>query len=171
MKAERGGVAKLVLDSARLSLEKDLGKIEDCLRRLSTKDIWWRPNVASNSAGNLCLHLCGNMRQWIISGLGGAADVRVRDEEFSEQGPLARRVLVGRLRDTVREAGRVLERLPAGALTRNYAIQGFHVTGYGAVAQVVQHFSYHAGQIIYLTKMRGGRDLRLTTLSAVTKAR
>jgi len=171
MKRRGNSVATLVLEHAARSLEKDLSKIHDCLGRLSVRDIWWRPNGASNSAGNLCLHLCGNMRQWIISGLGGAKDVRVRDAEFSARGPIPREALGEQLDRTVAEAVRVIGRLTPADLTRRLKIQGFQVTGYGALAQVVTHFSHHTGQIIYITKLRGGRDLRLTKLAATPKRR
>jgi hypothetical protein len=46
-------------------------RLSVALQRLSDEDLWWRPNDASNSAGNLVLHLCGNARQWIVSGVGG----------------------------------------------------------------------------------------------------
>src|ERR1700726_140797 len=71
-----------------------------CLRRKAggaSEEIWWRPNEASNSIGNLVLHICGNMRQWIISGLGGAEDLRQRDKEFTERGPVAREALLEEL--------------------------------------------------------------------------
>ncbi|HMD33290.1 MAG TPA: DUF1572 family protein [Candidatus Acidoferrales bacterium] len=171
MKPNGHSITKLILDGAQASLAKDLGKIKDCLDLLTVEQIWWRPNAASNSAGNLCLHLCGNMRQWIISGLGGAKDVRVREREFSERGPISRRAVVERLDATVAEASGVVRRLSPGALARDYVIQGFRVTGYGALAQVVQHFSHHTGQIIYLTKLKRGRDLGLTRLPAVGKMR
>ena len=148
-----------------------LGDIVRCLSLLTEKEIWWRPNAASNSAGNLVLHLCGNVRQWIISGLGGAPDLRVRDREFSERGPIPRRVLVARLRATVSEASRVLRRLSPESLTRKYTIQGFRVTGLVAVAHVYEHFSHHAGQIIYITKLKRGTKLRFTRLPKIKKTR
>jgi uncharacterized damage-inducible protein DinB len=135
-----------------------------CLEQLSEDEIWWRPNEASNSAGNLVLHLCGNMQQWIISGLGGAADVRERDKEFSERGPIAQGELRERLERTVKQSCEVLKRLSADDLTRRYRIQGFDVNGYYAAAQVTEHVSYHLGQIIYLTKMKRARDLGFTRL-------
>jgi len=135
------------------------------------KEIWRRPNAASNTAGNLSLHLCGNVRQWIVSGLGGAPDVRVREREFSERGPVPRQVLIARLRSTIRDACRVLRRLSPAALSREYTIQGFRVTGVAAVSNVVAHFSHHTGQIIYLTKLKRGRDLRLTKLPAIASKR
>jgi len=169
MSSRDARIAQLFLVGASTALRRDLRRITDCLQLLSVEEIWWRPNAASNSAGNLSLHLCGNVRQWIVSGLGGAPDVRVRGREFSERGPVGRRVLAARLHATIREACRVLQRLSPAALTREYTIQGFRVTGVAAVSDVVAHFSHHTGQIIYLTKLKRGRDLRFTRLPRVAK--
>lgn len=146
-----------------------LPRISHCLATLSEQEIWWRPNPASNSAGNLVLHLMGNMRQWIVAGLGGAKDIRARDLEFSEQGPVPRRVLLARLRRIVREACAVIRRLSPSDLRRTYLIQGYSITGFRAIFHVTEHFSHHAGQIIYLTKLRKGRNLGLTKLPADKK--
>jgi uncharacterized protein DUF1572 len=135
-----------------------------CLKMLSEDEIWWRPNAASNSAGNLVLHLSGNVRQWIISGLGNAEDRRDRDREFAERGPIPRGPLITLIRKTVDEACSVLGRLPEDSLPRIYSIQGFRVSGMYAVSQVVTHFAYHTGQIIFVTKMKLGKDLRFTRL-------
>ena len=147
-----------------------LPRIVSCLKQLSPEQIWWRPNAASNSVGNLVLHLTGNVRQWIISGLGGVPDVRQRDSEFSERGPLPRRVLVGRLRKTVEEACRALGKLTPEDLARVHTIQKFRVTGMEATFHVAEHFSHHAGQIILLTKMLTGSDLKFTQLPGEKKA-
>jgi len=143
--------------------------IEKCLGQLSDEEIWWRPNPASNSLGNLVLHLCGNVRQWIVSGLGGSEDIRERDLEFSERGPVPRETLITQLRSTVREACRVFSRLSEDALLRKHSIQGFHVTGFYAVVHVTEHFGYHAGQIIYITKLKRAEDLKFTHLPPVKK--
>jgi len=148
--------------------ERYLPRIADCLEQLSDDEIWWRPNPASNSVGNLLLHLCGNMRQWIISGLGGAADIRQRDTEFSERGPIPGSALREQLQKTVRESCRVLARLNAKDLTRRYRIQHFDVSGYEAAAQVIEHVAYHAGQIIYVTKLKREKDLGFTQLPSAT---
>ncbi len=146
-----------------------LPRITTCLGHLSTEQIWWRPNEASNGVGNLVLHLSGNVRQWIISGLGGAPDIRQRDLEFSECGPLPRRVLANRLRKTVQEACSVLSKLSPDDLARLHTIQKFRVTGLEAAFHVAEHFSHHAGQIILLTKMLTGRDLKFTHLGGERK--
>ena len=142
-----------------------------CLQQLSEEEIWWRPNSESNSAGNLVLHLCGNVRQWIISGLGGAEDMRERDREFAERGPIPRKALVTQLRRTVHVARRVLARLSDDSLSRKYVIQGFHVTGLDAAFHVTEHFGYHTGQIIYITKLKRAHDLRFTRLPVIKKKR
>lgn len=131
---------------------------------LSQEQVWWRPHSTSNSVGNLVLHLAGNVRQWIVCGLGGDMDRRERDKEFSERGPVRRRDLIQRLESTVREADRVLTKLSAGDLARTYRIQGFRVSGLAAIAHVTEHFAHHAGQIIYVTKLQTSMDLRFTHL-------
>jgi uncharacterized damage-inducible protein DinB len=150
--------------ASRLLREVYLPRIEACLRALSPEQIWWRANPASNSAGNLALHLEGNVRQWIVSGLGGSPDHRRRKVEFSERGPIPRRVLLARVRKAVVEADRVLQKLDGAALERTYSIQGFRVSGVEVVFHVAEHFSHHAGQIILLTKLLGGKDLKFTSL-------
>lgn len=155
--------------SQRLLAKQSLPRIVKCLQELSEEEIWWRPNSSSNSAGNLVLHLCGNVHQWIISGLGGAEDKRERDREFAEQGPIPRQVLVAQLRRTVRDACRVLARLSDDLLSRKYVIQGFHVTGLDAAFGVTEHFGYHTGQIIFITKLKRAHDLRFTRLPVIKK--
>jgi len=139
-------------------------KMCDSIELLSDEEIWWRANDASNSVGNLILHLCGNMRQWIISGLGGAEDTRQRDLEFSEKGPIPRAELVEKLRATVRDASNVVRRLTAKDLVKEHSIQGYRVTGYEVAIHVTTHIAYHAGQIIYVAKMKRARDLGFTKL-------
>ena len=158
-------LAQICVRQWRSRLEvRFLPRIVECLGQLSDEEIWWRPNEASNSVGNLLLHVCGNMRQWIISGLGGAADVRERDKEFSERGPIARRELREELQQTIRQAGAVLARLKPADLTRRYRIQQYDVSGYEAATQVTEHVAYHLGQVIYVTKLKRAKDLGFTQL-------
>lgn len=81
-----------------------LPKIRVCCAKLSREQLWWRPDEASNSIANLVLHLAGNVRQWIVAGVGGAADERQRAEEFSARGGLDADELLERLEDAVLEA-------------------------------------------------------------------
>lgn len=165
MKSQGDAWTRGILAEARHSIQAhDLPRVTGCLKALSEKQIWWRPNAASNSVGNLVLHLEGNVRQWIIAGLGGAPDRRQRDLEFAARGPVARRVLVRRLRRTVNEACRVLSRLSSRELAAQHSIQRFRVTGFQAVSHVTEHFAMHTGQIIYITKLQRGRSLGFTRL-------
>ena len=148
------------VDQARTLLTTDyLPKIERCLEQLSDEQIWWRPNEQSNSIGNLLLHLCGNARQWIVSGLSGAADARVRQEEFDQREVISSSDLLVRLRETLEDVDRVLREFDTKKLLENYFIQGSEVTALEAIFHVTEHFSMHAGQIILLTKLLTGSDL------------
>lgn len=139
-------------------------KIGRCLDRLDETDVWWRPNQDSNSVGNLLLHLAGNTRQWIVSGIGGAEDVRRRPREFARDGGDPGE-LFDALRGTVEEACEVLRAVEPADLEATRTIQGRDVTVLEAVYHVVEHFSMHTGQIVYVTKLRTGSDLRFYRVS------
>lgn len=141
-------------------VEEYLPKIERCLERLTDEQIWWRPNEESNSIGNLVLHLCGNARQWIVSGVGGAPDGRERDAEFARRDVIERGELLTLLRTTLRDVEGVLKTLTPETLLARRAIQGSDVDVLEAVFHVTEHFSMHTGQIILQTKLLTGTDLR-----------
>jgi uncharacterized damage-inducible protein DinB len=145
------------------SREKLMGqfwpRLQEIVGGLSDEQLWWRPNEASNSVGNLLLHLEGNARQWILSGVAGEPDRRVRALEFSRREPLPRSELLGRLGETLRRCDEVLARLDEKELERRRTIQGHEVSGLEAVYHVVEHFSTHFGQIAYVAKMLNGADL------------
>ncbi len=165
MKAPSTDLTKVFQDEARHALGRIyLPRIAGCLNRLSDRQVWQRSHPTSNSVGNLVLHLAGNVRQWIISGLGGAPDRRDRDLEFAERGPISRARLKARLERAAREARQVLRGLRAADLARRYSIQKYDVTGLVAVSHVIEHFAYHTGQIIFATKALLGEDLGFTRL-------
>ena len=155
-------VAKNFIDESRDYLSnKYLPEIERCLEQLSDEDVWWRAGEESNSVGNLILHLEGNIREWIVGGVGALEFERVRQEEFDERRLISKSELLDRLRKIVAEADSVLSNLDPLILTERRAIQGRDVTVLKAIYHVVEHFSMHTGQIILLTKMRTGKDLHL----------
>ena len=157
--------AQHFLSQARHHLNDDyLPKIRHCLEVLSREDVWWRAHENTNSIGNLVLHLCGNVRQWIVSGLGGEADRRLRPAEFSRRLPLPKDQLLEMLETTVGEAVRVLDSLSEKDLATTRRIQVYDVTGLQAVLHVVEHFAYHTGQIIYITRLRRNVDLKFYDL-------
>jgi len=152
-------VGALLREARRRLLEECLPRIRKCLLELTEEEVWSRPNGESNSAGNLVLHLCGNVGQYILSGLGGAPDHRDRPKEFSARGGLPRAELLDRLERTMEAAGRVIDALDARALLERRVVQGFDYDGVGILIHVIEHFSYHTGQIAYLVKARKGMDL------------
>ena len=157
----QASVGRAFLTRAAAFLVNDyVPKIERCLEELTDEQIWWRPNEQSNSIGNLILHLCGNSRQWIISGLGNNPDTRIRDQEFARREVIARDELLINLRDTVAEVHVVLKGLNPQVLLEHRTIQGKNVDVLEAVFHVTEHFSMHTGQIILLTKLLTSSDLR-----------
>ncbi len=139
-----------------------LPKIESCLESLADEDVWRRANAESNSIGNLLLHLNGSTRMWIVSGVGGAGVLRDRQQEFDERELIPRAELIARLKATVAEADGILANVDREELLRRRQIRGEEVSGLEAIFHAVEHFSMHTGQIIMLTKMRTGKDLKLT---------
>jgi uncharacterized damage-inducible protein DinB len=154
--------SRVFLDKSRSLIGSDyLPKIERCLDRLTADDIWWRPNEASNSIGNLILHLCGNVTMWIIGGVGRRPFERHRQMEFDERRKIPVSELRLRLKNVVQEADEVMSAVDANELLSRRRIQGYDVTVLEAIYHVVEHFGMHTGQIIVLSKARAAEDLGL----------
>ena len=115
--------------SRRKLLEHDWPRLKACVEPLTEDQVWWRPNDASNSIGNLILHLNGNVRQWLVDSFEGRFDERNRPAEFAAHGGFAPAELLERLGATIHEARSVLERLTEADLVAPYTIQGYHVSG------------------------------------------
>jgi len=153
-------IGQTFIARSRYHLSEDfLPKIERCLNLLTDEQIWWRPNSESNSIGNLLLHLSGNARQWIVCGVGGAADARDRDAEFAQRKTIPREELRSILKQTLREVDGTLAQFDPDNLTETRTIQGLDVSVLEAILHVVEHFSMHTGQIILMTKMLTQEDL------------
>ncbi|MEP7343075.1 MAG: DUF1572 family protein [Acidobacteriota bacterium] len=158
-----GDASLYFLDQARWYFASSyLPKIEHCLSRLTDEDIWWRANEASNSVGNLILHLSGNVQQWIVGGVGNQPYSRDRQHEFGERGGISREELLAQLKDTLAQADQVLAAVDPASLLERKEIQGCDVTVMEAVLRIVQHFALHTGQIMLLTKQRTAEDLKLS---------
>jgi uncharacterized damage-inducible protein DinB len=151
--------AALFLDYSARKLIQLTDRIESSLDRLAEEQVWARGGDNENAIGNLALHLAGNVRQWIVSGVGGLPDTRERDAEFNARGGVFIPELKRRLRATVEEAAAVIRHLPASRLTERVTVQHYEVTLLEAIYHVVEHFSHHAGQILFATKILTGADL------------
>lgn len=135
----------------RLTESED--RIVKCVGLLNDGQLWHRPNAHVTSVGNLVLHLCGNVGQWINSTLGEMPDIRSREAEFEERGPLAGTELLDRLTKVMKLARRTIAELPPQGVARTWKVQGFEETGTAILLHVVEHFSYHTGQITLHTKL------------------
>ncbi len=155
-------VATLFLDFSDRKLVQMAGSMTACLERLDDEQIWRRSGEHENAVGNLVLHLCGNMRQWIMHGVAGAADVRVREIEFSTRGGVSGAELGKQFADTVEEARKVITSLPHERLTERINPQYGVVSVLEAIYQVVGHVQLHVGQVMVLTKQMAGTDLDLS---------
>ena len=152
-------VEALFLDFSIRKLEQFLGRIRECIAKLNDEQIWRRSGDHENAVGNLVLHLSGNMRQWIIAGIGGQPDTRVRDREFAARGEMTARELMQRLEGTVTEAVVVLRAVTPDRLMETYQPQKYRVTIMEGIYHVVEHFAQHTGQILFATKLLTGQDL------------
>jgi uncharacterized damage-inducible protein DinB len=145
--------AELFLRASRGYLNHEYRiKLRRAVMALSPDALWARPNDGSNSVGNLLVHLEGNVRQWMVSGVGGAPDTRDRAAEFAARESGTAEALLARLEATVAEAGEVLDKLTPDDLVSRRTIQAREVTVLEAVYTCVQHFALHLGQIILVAK-------------------
>jgi hypothetical protein len=149
----------LFLDHAAKKLGTLTERIVTCIEKLTPDQIWMRGTENQNAAGNLVLHLNGNIRQWILSGVGNEPDHRVRDAEFAARGGIPPAELSASLQQTVHDAIQVIRSLPHARLTERITVQGFDVSVLEAIYHVTEHFSGHTSQIIFITKMVTGEDL------------
>jgi uncharacterized damage-inducible protein DinB len=155
-------IAGLFLDVSCRKLDAMTINLRICLSKLTNEQIWARGGAHENAVGNLVLHLCGNARQWIMHGIGGAKDVRVRDAEFSANGSQNGASLMEMFGGTIAEACTILRSLPPERLTEKITPQKREVSVLEAIYQVVAHVEQHVGQIILLTKKMTATDLDLT---------
>jgi len=145
-------LAGAVATEASNRLAESARKIQHCLNQLSEEQVWWRQSESQNSIANILLHLCGNVRQWIVSGIGGQPDLRDRPQEFSQRRAIPKAELLQQLDDVVRDATAVLSETTAADLLARRRIQGFDVTALAAIFDSVTHFVGHTHQIVYITR-------------------
>jgi uncharacterized damage-inducible protein DinB len=160
MTATPADVPALFLEHSRQKLFQQFWpRLKGCVESLTDEQLWWRPNDACNSVGNLLLHLNGNVRQWLVASFNRMEDSRNRPAEFNQREPVSASMLLDQLGATMQQASEVLTRLTPEDLAARYEIQGYQVSGLDAVYQVVEHFAMHYGQVLYIVKTLNGADL------------
>lgn len=149
----------LLIEVKHRLYDECLPRTQSCLDKLTDAQVWWRPNESSNSIGNLILHLNGNMRQWVLTGLAGKEDQRKRQQEFDERSQISKQQLWKTLNQTMQELIPVFDAVTPEDLLAKRAVQTFEETGMTILVHVTEHFSYHTGQIAWITKMLTAEDL------------
>ena len=135
-------------------------KLRVAVEALPADALWWRPNEQSNSVGNLLVHLAGNVRQWIVSGVGGAPSTRDRAAEFAARSGSGAAELLANLEQVLDETDAVLAKITAADLATTRTIQGRDITVLEAIYHVVEHFSLHLGQIVFIAKVHAPGSVR-----------
>ena len=141
-----------VVKNACYRMDENLRMVKIALDKLTEAQLWQKPNSTLNSVGNLILHLCGNMTQYGIASLEGAEDKRQRDLEFSTEGGFSRTELLEKLSTTVQTVKSTFRTVSRQRLLQVAPVQGFQLSGTGNMIHVVEHFSYHTGQIAFWVK-------------------
>lgn len=152
-------VTKEFLEQSIRRLGENIPRIEKCLNELTEDEVWQRPNSSSNSVGNLILHLCGNITQYVISSLGGQPDNRKRDAEFSASGGYKKMELLEKITKTINHAAEVIKNTNEDELLRVRKVQVYDVSGVNIIIHVTEHLSYHTGQIVFWTKLLKDKDM------------
>lgn len=156
--AEANNIGRAYLEEARRRLTACRDRIRHCLEQLEDREVWWRPQQSMNSIANLILHLCGNLRQWIVTGIGGSPDRRDRPREFAERGPIVKEELLRRLEEVIGEADAMLAQTSDQQLLASRRIQGYEETVLSAIFASLAHLSGHTQEIICLTRLQRGND-------------
>jgi uncharacterized damage-inducible protein DinB len=151
---------EIIKEVKRRLLEESVPRLKKCLGELSEAEIWYRPNEQTVSMGNLVIHLCGNVRQWLLTGLGKEPDHRKRDEEFSEKGPIPTDTLIADLEAVMGKVETLLDNLAPEVMIEKHRVQGYDESGIGILLHVVEHFSYHVGQVTYFVKSTKNMDMK-----------
>ena len=156
MSATLESLSGLVADEASGELDEALRIIKHCVNQLTDDQVWWRPSESMNSVANLLLHLSGNVRQWIVSGVGGVADVRERQKEFDQRSSTPKTELMQQIESAVADVKMALSGISAEELLRIRPVQGNDVTGMQAILHSAAHFRGHAQEIVHMTRCQLG---------------
>lgn len=168
MDSERKPATTAFLAASIGQLDAGLRKIRHCLDQLSEQQIWWRPAPVTapaaaagkespiNSIANLLLHLDGNVRQWLISGLTGVPDNRDRQSEFDDRSSRPSANLLAQLEETVAQASSTILSLSDQDILQVRHVQEFHLSGAQVLWDSICHFQGHVQEIVHITRIQLG---------------
>lgn len=137
--------------------ERDLLQLKEQIRLYGNEsDLWVVKADISNSAGNLCLHLIGNLNHFIGAVLGETGYIRDRDFEFAAK-DVPRALLLARIDETIEVVKNTLQQLPDDCFEDNFPVEkrGQIVKMDHMLVHLYGHLSYHLGQINYHRRLIG----------------
>ena len=129
-------------------------QIRTCLDALTEDGVWWRPHDQANAVGNLVLHLAGSNQFYLGHAIGGGADVRDRDAEFSARGGRSKAEVLRVYDDARATVERVLDTLTPSRLVETTNATGRSSSFARLLLHVTHHNALHIGQIVWVTKLR-----------------
>jgi uncharacterized damage-inducible protein DinB len=136
-------------------ITRDLDRLAEEIRAFKQEeDLWKVTGQVTNPAGNLCLHLVGNLNTYIGAILGENGYVRNREAEFSQKN-VPKAVLLDKIKEVKATVSHTLEKLPEERLQEPYPQQalGYEMTMGFFLLHLSGHLNYHLGQINYLRRM------------------
>ena len=141
----------MLLETLKKLFQRDLEKLKSEINLYQNEEnLWLTDSNISNSAGNLCLHLVGNLNAFIGAAVGKTNYIRQRDLEFSLKN-VPRTELVEQIENTINVVETTLDELTEARLREDFPIQVFREktsTEYMLV-HLTTHLAYHLGQINY----------------------
>ncbi len=152
-------INSLFTDSCISYIQENKKRVHHCFQQLNEGQLWRIENENLNSVGNLILHLNGNISQYVLSSLGGQKDERNRESEFKERPNINKSDLLALHDAVINNAIGVIRNLDPNELSRSRSVQGFDMTGMEVLIHVTEHYSYHTGQIAFITKLYNNKDL------------
>jgi len=158
---ERNDLGSLALEALRVRVTKVLpAQIKSCIKELSEEQLWWRPNEASNSVGNLVLHVRGSVLHFLCRGVGGFEYERDRPAEFADGSALSKQELLEKFDEMIAEATRTFDALDASRLGAPSTETAYYSIVFEDLFGVAIHLATHTGQIVYVTKMLKAGSVR-----------
>jgi len=149
-------VASAFIEESKSRVATARRMINNALDQLHDDDIWWAPAEGCNCIGIIIQHLLGNLRQYIISGVGGEEDLRDRPREFRIEERTPKSDLQKRLDDMLDRVVETYSHTDPSTLLHEKAIQSRTRTLLGAIYGTMAHLELHAGQICYIARMKLG---------------
>lgn len=142
---------KIMIEALKSLYNRDLNKLKFEIESYQNESaIWIIDKNISNSAGNLCLHLVGNLSHFVGAILGNSGYVRNRELEFSLK-DIPKAELIQQIETTLKTVEASLDKMTEEELSIDYPLEalGYPMTTEYFLIHLFGHLSYHLGQINY----------------------